>query len=342
MIIPIHNAAPYLDESLQSVCHQTYRPLQVILFDDCSFDESWSKILEWVPRFVSADISPIIMKSEFTTPKGPGYSRNQCVRLSDGNYICHLDADDIMSPERVQVEYDIAKKEGKDCLVGCNFSRIPLDSTPYYTTWLNSMSNEDIHLQQFRECTLICPSWFMHRNVYDRIALYRGSGAYVEFSESLSRVPEDLYFFMDHLLLGGKLAKSSLSLIQYRYSPNSWSLGTKSLDLKRVRISYLQERILKNWDSFSIWGYGRDGRKFLNLLPEEIANKVTCFCDVDPKKVGRDYYASRIGVYIPIIHYSEVKAPFIVCVGSKIPGGLLEENIQKCNFIEGIDYFHFS
>lgn len=342
VIMPIHNAAPYLDESLESVCKQSYRPLQIILFDDCSSDDSWLKMMEWVPQLTSANILTVIAKSEFSSPKGPGFSRNQCVRLSEGNYLCHLDADDVMSPNRIQIEYEIAQTEGQNCLVGCNFSRIPPHSTPYYTSWLNNMSNEDIFLQQFRECTIICPSWFMHRSVYDRIALHRGSGAYVEYSESLSRVPEDLYFFMDHLLLGGKLAKSPLPLIQYRYSPNSWSLGTKSLDLQKVRILYLQQRILEHWESFSIWGYGRDGRKFLNLLSENNARKVACFCDVSSKKVGKTYFSSKLRVYLPIIHYSEIKAPFIVCVGSKIPGGLLEANIRQGNFIEGVDYFHFS
>jgi glycosyltransferase involved in cell wall biosynthesis len=341
VIMPIHNAALYLDESLESVCSQTYRPLEIVMFDDCSSDDSWEKVNVWVDRLLQSNIRPILGQSEYSCPKGPGFARNRCVNLSEGCYLCHLDADDIMAPNRVQIEVEIAQIKGNDCLVGCNFSRIPVDSTPYYTRWLNSMNEEDILLQQYRECTLICPSWLMHRNVYDRIANHRGSGAYVESSETLERVPEDLFFFMDHLLLGGKLAKSPIPLIQYRYSLNSWSLGTKPIDLKKVRISYLQQRVLDHWDNFSIWGYGKDGRKFLGLLSEENARKVTCFCDVDTKKVGRDYFSSKTRVYLPIIHFSEVRAPFIVCVGSKLPGGLLEKNIQEGNFREGIDYFHF-
>jgi glycosyltransferase involved in cell wall biosynthesis len=341
IIMPVHNAAPYLDESLESVCNQTYRPLQIIIFDDCSSDNSWEKLCQWSSRLIESAVNPILAQSEFPSAKGPGFARNQCVYLSEGNYLCHLDADDVMSAERVQIEYDIARREGEFCLVGSNFSRIPLDSTPYYTGWLNGMNAEDIMLQQFRECTLICPSWFMHRSIYNRIAEMRGGRAYVESSETLSRIPEDLFFFMDHLLLGGTLAKSSLPLVQYRYSPNSWSLGTKSIDMQKVRISYLQQRILDNWANFSIWGYGRDGKKFLALLSDENAKKVTCFCDIDPKKIGRDYFSSRTRHHIPIIHFREVKAPFIVCVASKMAGGALEENIRECNFVEGVDYFHF-
>lgn len=339
--MPVHNAALYLEESLESVCNQTYRPIEIILFDDCSSDNSWEILNNWIPRLLHHDIFPIISKSMFESAKGPGYARNQCVRLSNGNYLCHLDADDIMSPERVQIEYNQALLEGDCCLIGCNFSRIPPEATPYYTQWLNNMTNDDLILQQYRECTIICPSWFMHRNVYNRVAESRGGVGYVETSENLSRIPEDLFFFLDHLQLGGTLSKCNLPLIQYRYSVNSWSLGTKSIDLQKVRISYLQQRVLDHWEIFSIWGYGRDGRRFLKLLSEKNSRKVNSFCDVDIKKVGRSYFSSVTRVHIPIVHYRDVRPPFIVCVGSKKAGGFLEKNIEECNFIEGRDYFHF-
>lgn len=341
IIMPVHNASSYLDESLESVCNQTYRPIEIILFDDCSTDNSWEILNNWVSKLLDHNITPIVCKSNFECAKGPGYSRNQCVKLSQGKYLCHLDADDIMSSERVEIEYNQAILEGDSCLIGCNFSRIPPEATPYYTNWLNNMTNNDLMLQQYRECTVICPSWFMHRNVYNRVAELRGGIGYVETSDNLSRIPEDLFFFLDHLQLGGTLSKCNLPLVQYRYSANSWSIGTKSIDLQKVRISYLQQRVLDHWDNFSIWGYGRDGRRFLNLLSEKNARKVVSFCDVDFNKIGRSYFSSIIREYIPIIHFRDVKPPFIVCVGSKKAGGFLEKNIEECNFIEGIDYFHF-
>ena len=72
-----------------------------------------------------------------------------------------------------QVKCIESKAESDYCLIGCGFDRLPLDSTPYYTEWLNNMNEEDIYLQRFRECTIICPSWMYKRVVYDRISEYR-------------------------------------------------------------------------------------------------------------------------------------------------------------------------
>lgn len=246
-----------------------------------------------------------------------------------------------MVPHRIEEELKIARIRGDHCLVGANFTRMPDDATPYYTSWLNGLDETDILLQQFRECTIICPSWFMHRHVYDRVAALRGGRAFVETAEGLTRVPEDLYFFLDHIENGGTLAKTHEILIGYRYSPNSWSIGSKSIDLQRVRIEYLQRQVLDMWPTFSIWGYGRDGKKFINLLKKENAEKVVAYCDVDVAKIGMDFFCNYTRKHIPVIDYKDVTPPFIVCVGSKRYSGELEENIKLLNFVEGRDYFHF-
>ena len=246
-----------------------------------------------------------------------------------------------MVPHRVQVELDISRCRGENCLVGSNFIRLPDDATPYYTAWLNGLSENDLFLQQYRECTIICPTWFMHRNVYNAVAARRGGRAFVERAGHLGRVPEDLFFFLDHLEGGGTLAKSHEALVAYRYSPNGWSVGTKSVDLQRVRIEYLQRLVIDNWASFSIWGYGRDGRKFINLLRKENAEKVASYCDVDEKKIGMDFFCNSIRKRLPVVDYRQVTPPFIVCVGSKRYSGELEHNIKSLHFVEGRDYFHF-
>jgi hypothetical protein len=246
-----------------------------------------------------------------------------------------------MLPHRVEESIKIARLKGDNCLVGTNFTRMPEDATPYYTDWLNGLNESDIVLQQFRECTIICPSWFMHRRVYDCVAAVRGGRAFVEVAAHLSRVPEDLFFFLDHLEQGGALAKTHEALVGYRYSPNSWSLGSKSTDLQRVRIEYLQRQVIDSWPTFSIWGYGRDGKKFINFLRKENAEKVIAYCDVDVGKIGMDFFCNFTRKHIPVIDYREVTPPFIVCVGSKRYSGELEENIKSLNFVEGRDYFHF-
>jgi glycosyltransferase involved in cell wall biosynthesis len=350
IIMPIHNAAEYLEEAFDSVCCQTYRPIEVSMFNDRSTDTSWDMTVRWKDKLKEHDISVVLSNSTKELAQGPGYSRNQCVSQSTGEYLCNLDSDDRMEPCRVAMQLARCLEKGHDYLVGSNFTREPEGSTAYYTDWLNGLDDHALLTQRFRECTIICPTWFMHRSVFDRVSQLRAPGCsghrkgYAECADNKHRVSEDLSFFLDHLSLGGKLTKVGTPLLCYRYHHNSWCFGTKPIDMQRIRIQYLQDAVLDLWPSFSIWGYGKDGRKFINMLSEANANKVVSYCDVDENKIGTTYFCNHVRKRIPIISFKEVVKPFIICVGTKRTGGGpggLEENVNSLGLVEGVDYFYF-
>jgi hypothetical protein len=49
-----------------------------------------------------------------------------------------------------------------------------MDATPKYTAWANTMTQEELVTQSWRECTLIQPTWFMEAK------LFRALGGYDE------------------------------------------------------------------------------------------------------------------------------------------------------------------
>lgn len=362
LIVPVYNAADYLPQALESILAQTYRPLEIVFCDDSSRDcslslvEGWAAKLEGTPQMtVKVYISERNM--------GPGSARNRAIEISTGDLVAHFDADDIMHPERLQAQVDLYVSLPTDVrdtyLLGTGFDREPLGSTPYYTDWLNGMTEEDLHLHQYRECTIICPTWLYSRAIFDRIAGHRRAGdtygnksAFVDSSpetleqEGISRVPEDLYFFLDHLLLGGRLSRVPRSLLTYRYTLNGWTLGSKKADLQKVRARYLEAMVLSKWPAFQIWGYGKDGRKFIKFLTAQTACKITGFLDVDEKKILQisKYYCAESGKTVPIRHFTQSTGdPIIVCVASKRAGcGDLEANIASLGLKEGVDFYHFA
>jgi len=361
IIVPVFNAADYLDDAIESILNQTYRPLELVFFDDASRDNSLKLLEEFAGKRVSDDhrlhgITRIVGKS--LDNRGPGGARNQEVRLSSGAILCHFDADDIMHPDRVSEQIhlymSLPESERDWYLIGTGFDRTPLDSTPYYTEWLNNLcTSEELHLHQYRECTIVCPTWLYSRALFDRIAAHRSStdsGAFVQSTqdtltaEGISRVPEDLYFFLDHLYLGGKLCRVPKTLLTYRYSPGGWTLGSKKTDLQKVRARYLERMVLSKWTSFQIWGYGKDGRKFLKFLSIETASRVSSFLDVDPNKVKLDYYyCKETKKRIPIRLFKDSTGdPIIICTASKRTNGELEANISTLGLREGLDYYHFA
>ena len=88
VIIPIFNREKTIQRALQSVVDQTYRPLEIIIVDDCSYDSTYSQILS----FDFKDVSLKYKRNDFKI--WPGFSRNVGIEMSDGYYVAFLDSDD--------------------------------------------------------------------------------------------------------------------------------------------------------------------------------------------------------------------------------------------------------
>ena len=108
-------------------------------------------------------------------PCGPGFGRNRATEASTGEWLATSDADDEHDVQRIELQLGLATSRpdgGRNLIIGGRFTRMPEGSTPAYTAWANSLSDDDVLLQQWRECTIIHPTWFMHRSVYDRVGGY--------------------------------------------------------------------------------------------------------------------------------------------------------------------------
>jgi len=54
-------------------------------------------------------------------------------------------------------------QKNPNAIVGCNFVRYPPDSTARYADWCNALTQEELMLRRFQECTIIQPTWLMTR-----------------------------------------------------------------------------------------------------------------------------------------------------------------------------------
>jgi glycosyltransferase involved in cell wall biosynthesis len=93
IIIPVYNAAKYLERSLGSVLKQTYRNLEIITVDDGSKDDS----LKLLNSFAASDSRVKVIHKE---NGGSSSARNAGLKISTGEYIGFIDADDY-------IEYDM-------------------------------------------------------------------------------------------------------------------------------------------------------------------------------------------------------------------------------------------
>lgn len=87
IIIPCYNVSKYIDNCINMLMHQTYKYFEIILVDDCSTDDTLSKL----KKYENKDNITII-KNE--TNKGAGYSRNVALTKAKYDIISFIDADD--------------------------------------------------------------------------------------------------------------------------------------------------------------------------------------------------------------------------------------------------------
>ena len=77
------------------------------IYDDGSTDGSVGKVLEWQKKFEERSIGFTLASASNGACHGPGSARNQAIVRSRGRFLCFLDADDIMLPERLRLQFEV-------------------------------------------------------------------------------------------------------------------------------------------------------------------------------------------------------------------------------------------
>jgi glycosyltransferase involved in cell wall biosynthesis len=97
--VPSYNSAPYLQTLFNSLLSQTYNNIELIFTDDASTDESFSIALKYEAALRKA--FPRVLLRQNTQNMGAVLNLHEMFKLTTGDLICYLDADDYYSPERV-------------------------------------------------------------------------------------------------------------------------------------------------------------------------------------------------------------------------------------------------
>ena len=105
ILIPAYNAEAWISDTLRSAIAQTWEPKEIIAVDDGSTDNT----LAIARQFESAGIRIVTQ-----THQGAAAARNKAFSLSCGDYIQYLDADDLMTPDKIARQMDmLGRSPGK-------------------------------------------------------------------------------------------------------------------------------------------------------------------------------------------------------------------------------------
>lgn len=106
IVVPVYNAAAYLEETVKMVCSQTFSDWELILVDDHSKDGSWQIMQKLAEK---EDRIRILQQKEGV--KGAANARNLGTAYADGRYLAFLDADDVWASDKLEKQMAFMKKE---------------------------------------------------------------------------------------------------------------------------------------------------------------------------------------------------------------------------------------
>lgn len=98
IVIPVWNRASVLTRTLDSILAQDYRPLQLILVDNASTDDSAALMHSWAQAHSAPEMEVTILSEPRA---GAAIARNRGLREVRGEYMLFFDSDDTLLPGAV-------------------------------------------------------------------------------------------------------------------------------------------------------------------------------------------------------------------------------------------------
>ena len=107
VIVPIYNVENYLERCVESIIHQTYKNLEIILVDDGSPDNCPQMCDEWAKK---DNRIKVIHKEN----GGLSDARNAGTMIASGELVAYIDSDDWIESKMFEDMYNRMQKDGSD------------------------------------------------------------------------------------------------------------------------------------------------------------------------------------------------------------------------------------
>ena len=165
VIMSVYNGENWLKESISSVLNQTFTNFEFIIVNDGSEDTS----LQIIQSFASND-NRIQVIDKMNT--GVSNSRNQAIEVASGEWIANIDADDIWSAQKLDLQYKEALSNQDVVLVGTTSKEIDQEGEILrYTNYPSDNKTLKRNLFQMRK-------FFSHSSYFYRANIAKSLGGY--------------------------------------------------------------------------------------------------------------------------------------------------------------------
>ncbi|HEX6224607.1 MAG TPA: glycosyltransferase [Chryseolinea sp.] len=271
IICTCFNHEQFVIECLESVLSQTYQHYELIVVDDGSTDGSVAVIEKFQQQH------PNFAFLRLEKNGGICHAFNTAFKISTGDFIIDLAADDVLLPDRLEI--GVKEFEALDDSVGVIFGdaewidahgkRLFLHSEKYPHT---SIPSGDIYKDLIERYFICSPTMMFRRSVVNALGGYNEALTYEDFDFWIRSSRIFKYHYQARLLVKKRKLKNSLSHNQFKilntHGMTTYHVCTKILELNRnrreqealrKRIQYEIRQSFRNLDLslayryFSLW-----------------------------------------------------------------------------------------
>lgn len=260
VVIPCFRCTKTIWRAINSILNQTVQPVEVILVDDASGDETLNML-----RDIEHQHTNLIKVLSLANNMGAGSARNAGWAAATQPYLAFLDADDAWHPQKLEVQYAYMQQHPEISL--CGHARrilVQKDELPHWDIQPNVEAQAVIRWQLLLSNQFVTPSVMLRRDIQPR---------FVEKQRHM----EDHMLWLIIVCAGGKATKLSAELAAIYKSPygeaglssHIWSMGKSDLSnyqrlYRNGYINLAQEFLLALFSGlkfirrlFIYWGYMR-------------------------------------------------------------------------------------
>lgn len=163
IFVPVYNTAKYVVKTIESIFAQTHKDFEVIIIDDCSNDDSCSKIAEYLGKINYHNLDKIkFLRNDKNL--GQSVTCNKALEMARGKYLMCVDSDDTLNVNALQVMIEAMDATEAEVIL-CGYTRIDEDDNEIEGS---KTTRNEIHLG----CALVS-SWsinelkFKHKIKYE-------------------------------------------------------------------------------------------------------------------------------------------------------------------------------
>jgi succinoglycan biosynthesis protein ExoO len=200
VLMPAYNVSGIIERAIRSAAAQTLPPLEILVIDDCSTDNTVE-----VVKALARDIPSLRVLS---TPAngGPSAARNVGLRAAKGDWIGLLDADDAWKPGRLERLSEVARETSADFVADNLVMWDPVADAQFKPAYFELPEPQ-------RQITLVDmfsaddnfdfskASFTLMKPIFRRQFLAEHK---LEYNESM-KIGEDFTFYVESLFNGAKL-----------------------------------------------------------------------------------------------------------------------------------------